>query len=215
MRAEKEIQPRYTADEYLKMERASEVRHEYLDGEIFEMAGETIPHGRISSNLVVQLGLQLRGKNCDVFTKDMKVRSGSLPSPRRIMKGLFSYPDVVIICGTPQVHDEYTDILLNPNVIIEALSDATEKFDRGEKFERYREHLPSLTDYILVAQHKPYIEHFTRTNADEWRLTSRKGLDAELQIVSVDCRLLLSDIYDRVEFPTAPDEDAEEISEEQ
>jgi len=94
----------------------------------------------------------------------MKVRSGALPSPRRVMKGLFSYPDVVIVCGPPQTRDEHTDILLNLQVI-EVLSEATEAFDRGEKFQRYREHLPSLTDYILVAQLRAYVEHFTRQSA--------------------------------------------------
>ena len=89
----------------------------------------------------------------------MKVRSGALPSPRRVMKGLFSYPDVVIVCGPPQTRDEHTDILLNLQVI-EVLSEATEAFDRGEKFQRYREHLPSLTDYILVAHLRAYVEHY-------------------------------------------------------
>src|SRR3954468_9562104 len=127
---------RYTVEEYLEMERASEVRHEYLDGRIFEMSGESLSHGRISTNLVISLGLQLRGKPCDVLSKDTKIQSGWLPRPRQMMKGLFSYPDVVIVCGQPLFHDEYQDILINPNVIIEVLSATTEKFDRGEKFRR-------------------------------------------------------------------------------
>lgn len=206
MRAEKQILHRYTVEEYLQMERAADVRHEYLDGEIFEMSGETIPHGRISTNLIADLRTQLRGKDCDVFTKDMKVRSGALPSPRRVMKGLFSYPDVVIVCGTPQTHDEYTDILLNPQVIIEVLSEATEVFDRGEKFQRYREHLSSLTDYVLVAQDRPYIEHFTRQSAGRWELVSYEGTDSTLELSSLDCRLRLAEVYDRVEFPPPTDD---------
>ncbi len=138
MRAEKPFPQRYTVEEYLKMERAADVRHEYLDGEIFEMAGESLAHGDICTNLIVELGTKLRGSHCRVLSKDTKVRSGALPSPRRVMRGLFSYPDLMIVCGTPQFHDEYTDILLNPQVIIEALSEATEAFDRGEKFQRYR-----------------------------------------------------------------------------
>ncbi len=210
MRAEKQIPQRYTVEEYLEMERAAEVRHEYLDGAIFEMSGETIPHGRISTNLIAEFRRQLKGKDCDVFTKDMKVRSGALPSPRRVMKGLFSYPDVIIVCGKPQTHDEYTDILLNPQVIIEVLSEATEAFDRGEKFQRYREHLPTLTDYLLVAQDKPYIEHFTRQSAERWELTAHAGLDGALRLPSLDCQLQLAEVYDRVEFPPPTDDMAEE-----
>ena len=210
MHAEKQFLQRYTVEEYLQIERAADVRHEYLDGAIFEMAGETIPHGRICSNIISSLGTQLRGIDCDVFTRDMGVRSGALPSPRRVMKGLFSYPDVMIVCGTPQVDDKYTDILLNPQVIIEVLLEATEAFDRGEKFQRYREHLSSLIDYILVAQDKPYVEHFTRQSVERWELTAHAGLDGALRLPSLDCQLQLAEVYDRVEFLPPTDDMAEE-----
>lgn len=201
----------HTVEEYLEMERASEVRHEYLDGEIFEMSGESLSHGRISTNLVAELRRQLRGKPCDVLSKDMKVRSGWLPSPRRTMKGLFSYPDVVVVCGQPQFHDEYQDILTNPNVIIEVLSDATEKFDRGEKFRRYREQLPTLTHYVLVSQAGPYIDHFTRREGGVWVLVPVEGLEGTLRLDSIDCVLPLAEVYDRVEFPLEVEELADEI----
>jgi Uma2 family endonuclease len=201
----------FTVEEYLEMERASEVRHEYLDGEIFEMSGETLSHGRISTNLVSELRRQLRGRPCDVLSKDMKVRSGWLPSPRRTMKGLFSYPDVVVVCGQPQFHDEYQDILTNPNVIIEVLSDATEKFDRGEKFRRYRAQLPTLTDYVLVSQTKPFIDHFIRREGGAWMLVPVEGLEHSLRLASIDCVLPLAEIYDRVEFPPDEEEPADEI----
>lgn len=191
----------YTVEEYLAMERASEVRHEYLDGEIYEMSGESISHGRISTNLVAELRNRLRGKACDVLSKDTKVRSGWLPRPRRMMKGLFSYPDVIIVCGAPQFHGEHTDILLNPNVIIEVLSDATEAFDRGEKFYRYRTHLESLTDYMLVAQNRAFVDHYTKQGNGIWMLTSVEGLERSLNIASIDCALPLAEIYERVEFP--------------
>ncbi len=199
-----------TVEEYLDMERASEVRHEYLDGEIFEMSGESLEHGRISTNLVISLGTQLRGKSCDVLSKDTKVRSGWLPKPRRMTKGLFSYPDVVIVCGKPQFHDEYRDILTNPNIIIEVLSDATEKFDRGEKFRRYRAHLPTLTDYVLVTQVKPFIDHFSRGEGEAWMLVSVEGLEHSLRLASIDCTLPLAEVYDRVEFPPETEESANE-----
>jgi Uma2 family endonuclease len=197
----------YTVEEYLEMERASEVRHEYLDGEIYEMSGESITHGRICTNIVVTLGGQLRGKQCEVFSKDMKIRSGWLPSPRRMTKGLFSYPDVVIVCGTPETHDEYQDILINPNVIIEVLSDATERFDRRDKFQRYRTHLPTLTDYILVSQNIALIELFTRQTDDRWLFTPVSDIERELEIASIGCSLRLADVYDRVTFPPAEDEE--------
>jgi Uma2 family endonuclease len=201
----------YTVEEYLEMERDAEVRHQYLDGEIFEMAGESLAHGDICTNLVAELRNQLRGKHCRVLSKDTKVCSGWLPSPRRMRKGLFSYPDVVIVCGQPQFHDEYQDILTNPNIIIEVLSETTEKFDRGEKFYRYRAHLQTLTDYVLVAQAKPYIDHFRRSEDEAWMFTSSEGLEANLRLASIECVLPLAEIYDRVEFPPEEDESAEEI----
>lgn len=202
----------YTVDEYLEMERASEVRHEYLDGEIYEMSGESIAHGRICTNLVVSLGSQLRGKPCDVLSKDTKVRSGWLPSPRRMMKGLFSYPDVVIVCGQPVFHDAYTDILLNPNVIIEVLSDATERFDRGEKFQRYRAHLESLTDYLLVAQNMAFIDYYAKRDDGLWTLRSSEGREGSLHVASIDCTLSLAEVYDRVEFPPDVNESMSDVT---
>ncbi|HEX8889246.1 MAG TPA: Uma2 family endonuclease [Pyrinomonadaceae bacterium] len=203
---------RYTVEEYLEMERASEVRHEYLDGEIFEMSGESLSHGRICTNIVISLGNQLKGKSCDVLSKDTKIQSGWLPLPRRMMRGLFSYPDVIVVCGKPQFHDEYQDILINPNVIIEVLSDATEKFDRGEKFKRYREHLSTLTDYVLVAQDQPFIDHFSRNESGVWTLVSPTGLESNLQVASINCTMSLIDIYDRVEFPIEIDETDESLN---
>ncbi|MGH8587999.1 MAG: Uma2 family endonuclease [Gammaproteobacteria bacterium] len=131
-------QIRHTVEEYLALERASEERHEYLDGQIYAMAGESQNHGDICINLIAELRTQLRGKPCRVWTKDVKVRSGPLPLRPHARKGLFSYPDVVIVCGEPQFLDPQQDVLINPKVIIEVLSPTTEAFDRGEKFRRYR-----------------------------------------------------------------------------
>lgn len=200
------IAPLYTVRQYLEMERASEVRHEYLDGEIFEMAGETLQHGRLCTNLVTEFRNQLRGKDCDVLSKDTKVRSSALISPRRIMRGLFSYPDVVVVCGQPQFHDEYKDIIINPTVIIQVLSDTTERFDRGEKFRRYRAHSPTLTDYLLVAQHEAVIDWYTRGTGEKWELLTVEGLDVQVTLDSINCTLKLSEVYDRVEFPPPVDE---------
>ena len=151
---------RYTVETYLEIERKSEERHEYLDGEVYLMAGESPEHGTICMNLSVIMGSQLRGTPCQAFAKDMKVRSGPTPRSGTSMKGLFSYPDLLVTCGDLQFHDQFRDILLNPTLIIEVLSNATEAFDRGEKFRRYRTWLPTLRDYLLVAQDKPLIDHY-------------------------------------------------------
>jgi Uma2 family endonuclease len=132
------------------LERDSEERHEYLDGQIYLMAGESPEHADICTNLIRELAPQLRDTPCRVRSK-AKVRSGPSPIPRKSAKGLFSYPDVVVICGEPQYYDEIRHTVINPTVIIEVLSDSTEAFDRGEKFLRYQNWNPSLTDYILVS----------------------------------------------------------------
>jgi Uma2 family endonuclease len=204
-------EPRYTVEEYLALESDSEERHEYLDGQIYLMAGESPEHADICTNLVIQLGMRLRDTNCRVRSKDTKVRSGPSPVPRKSAKGLFSYPDVVVICGEPQYYDENRDVVINPTVIIEVLSDSTEAFDRGEKFLRYQNWNASLTDYILVSQFAVIVEHFVRKPDGSWSYQVYQGLDQSLVIESVDCRLQLSEVYDRIVFSTDPsDSEAEE-----
>ena len=112
-------------------------------------------------NLSISLGLQLRGTPCRAFSKDTKVRCGPYRSHTR--EGLYAYPDLVVVCGPSQYHDQAQDVLLNPTVIVEVLSPSTEAFDRGDKFHRYRRWLPTLTDYVLVAQDRPVIDHYQRT----------------------------------------------------
>ena len=199
-----------TAEDYLNSEREADERHEYWDGEVYGMAGETFEHGTISVNLVGELRQQLKGKPCWTFTKDMKVRSGSDLDLHKWLKGFFSYPDVFVACGELKTHDKYRDIILNPTVIFEVLSEATEAFDRGEKFRRYRENLPTLTDYILVSQTEMLIDHYERSEHGKWILTSVSGTDAILLLESIGCKLELSEIYDRVNFPVATDSFADE-----
>ena len=135
------------------------------------MAGESIRHGDISVNLIREISFELKGKDCRVLAKDTKTKSGgfSLKSGQS-KKGLFSYPDLVIICNEPQFQDDYRDIVLNPKVVIEVLSESTELFDRTDKFVRYRMFNDSLTDYILVSQDKPQIEHFIRQKDNSWKM---------------------------------------------
>src|SRR5260370_41882784 len=155
-------EPLYTIDEYLTFERASPEKHEYLDGRILAMAVESGAHGDITVNIVGIMHGQLRGTRCRLRTKDTKVRSGLVPRLHGSRSGLFSYPDVLAVCGEPEYHDEHTDVILNPTAIIEVLSPTTEAFDRGEKFVRYQMWNPSLRDYIVVTQHLPQVEHFSR-----------------------------------------------------
>ena len=200
---------RYTVDEYLALERESEERHEYLDGQIYAMAGESIEHADISVNLVRELSSQLKGTPCRVWTKDSKVLSGPGIRSYKSIKGLFSYPDIVVVCGEPRFLDEHRDVLLNPTLIIEVLSPSTESFDRGEKFWRYRTHLASLTDYVQVSQALPLIEHFRRQSNDEWVLSTVSDMAGSLHLASINCTLRMNEVYDRVSFP---EEEAPETS---
>jgi Uma2 family endonuclease len=200
---------RYTVEEYLALERESEERHEFLDGQIYAMAGESNEHADISVNLVRELSSQLKGTPCRVWTKDSKVPSGPAVRSYKSIKGLFSYPDIVVVCGEPRFLDEHRDVLLNPTLIIEVLSPSTESFDRGEKFWRYRTHLASLTDYVQVSQALPLIEHFRRQSNDEWVLSTVSDMAGSLHLASINCTLQLSEVYDRVSFP---EEEAPEAS---
>ncbi len=190
----------YTVEEYLSIDRESIERYEYVDGEIFLMAGESIRHGDISVNLIGELRNELKGKDCRVLAKDTKTKSGGFGKIGETKKGMFSYPDLVIICGEPEFQDKHRDIVLNPTVIIEVLSESTELFDRTDKFMRYRMFNDTLTDYILVSQDRPQIEHYIRQDDNSWKLFTYFGLKEEIYIESIECRLNLSEIYDRVKF---------------
>jgi Uma2 family endonuclease len=202
----------YSIEEYLELERASAERHEYLDGEIFEMAGESPAHGTICTNLTASVHRQLLGTPCQAFAKDTKVRSGPALQSRPAIKGLFSYPDLVVVCGELKFHDGHQHVITNPKVIVEVLSPATERFDRGMKWMRYQSWLPDLADYVVVSQERPRIEDFHRREEGQWIYSQAMGLDRVLQLTSIGCTLKLSDVYDRVEFPEA-DELAEDVAE--
>lgn len=197
----------YTVEQYLALERESDERQEYLDGQIYAMAGESPEHGTICTNLTMLLASQLRGGPCQAWSKDMKVRSGPTPSARPT-RGLYSYPDLVVVCGEPEFHDDYRDVLLNPKVIIEVLSPSTEAYDRGQKFHRYRTWLPSLTDYLMFAQREPMADHFVRHENGLWVITEPVNeLAGRVEIPSIGCALQLSDVYDRIVFPSVAEQD--------
>ena len=196
------LKPRFTVEQYLAIERSSKERHQYYDGEIYAMAGESDAHGDISVNIVGLLYAQLRGKPCRVKTTDTKVHSGPTIKAGETFECLFSYPDVVVVCDEPQYLDTHKDVLLNPTALAEVLSPATEAFDRGEKWTRYQQWNPSLKDYILVSQDKPQIEHYSKGADGKWTYELHIGLDATVRIPSIECNLKLSEVYERIVFPT-------------
>ncbi|MSU77830.1 MAG: Uma2 family endonuclease [Gemmataceae bacterium] len=205
--------PKLTVEQYLATERVSLHRHLYLDGlvipldgDIVEMAGEKLPHGIISLNIGTQLNIQLKGTPCFAVTKDTKVRSGLGLVSLRSVSGMFSYPDILVVCGEPEYFDDQGDIIMNPTAIVEVLSKSTEAFDRGEKFQRYRTWNPSLRDYVLVTQDKPLVEHFHRNAAGSWDMHEAIGLTEATTFASISCTLNLADIYDRIKFPESSDD---------
>ena len=181
----------YTVEKYLAMERASETKHEYVNGQIVAMAGATRKHNVIGTNISISLGTQLRRRPCELYSNDMRVQVRE--------DGIYSYPDAVIVCGEPRFADKQFDTLLNPTVIIEVVSTSTEGYDRGEKFQQYRA-LDSLQQYVLVSQSRRLIDCLTRQDNDQWLLTSASHADAVLQLASIDCMLALADVYEKVMF---------------
>ena len=182
----------YSPKEYLELERQAETRHEFVDGIIYAMAGESLSHSQICVNLAGEVRAKLKGKDCQALSPNMKVRAES--------KGMFAYPDLTIVCGKPLFHDKQKDVLLNPKVIIEVLSPSTERYDQTKKFFRYRKELPSLTDYVLIYQDTPFIEHHEKQPDGRWTHNAADGIDDILRIATIQIELSLHEIYDRVEF---------------
>ena len=181
----------YTTEEYLALERMAEAKSEYLHGEILAMAGASRAHNLITVNISGELRQQLRGRPCEAYSADMRVRVRET--------GLYTYPDVVVACGDIQFEDDQVDTLLNPVVVVEVLSPKTEAYDRGEKFAHYRR-LDSLQEYVLVAQDKVRVERYVR-QGNQWVLSELSALDDDLQIDAINCSVRLGAIYERVKLP--------------
>ncbi|MBS1787002.1 MAG: Uma2 family endonuclease [Acidobacteria bacterium] len=179
-------------EEYLRFEREAEERHEFDNGRIYAMAGEGVNHNRIYINLVALMNTQLKEKNCEAFSLNMKIGINTA--------GKFVYPDLSIVRGKPIFHDTEKDVLLNPKMIVEVLSPSTEKYDRSAKFQAYQQ-LESLTDFLLISQDKPLVEHFARQSSGQWLYTAYKGLESIVQLPSIECGVPLAELYERVEFP--------------
>jgi Uma2 family endonuclease len=182
--------PYLTPEQYLAMERASDTRHEYFRGEVFAMAGTKFNHGLIVWNLSRMLGNQLIDRPCFAVAESLRVKVKA--------NGLYTYPDVVVSCEPPIFEDNTPDTLLNPNLIIEVLSESTEAYDRGKKFLLYQG-LPSLQEYVLIAQEEARIELFRLTDTG-WNIQYALGLTAVATLTSINCVLPLTDVYHKISF---------------
>lgn len=178
-------------DEYIAFEAKSKIKHEFMDGEIFAMAGATRRHNLATTNISRALGNALEETDCEVYANDFRVK---------IRDGHYVYPDVAAACG--DILTENSEMtLLNPTVIFEVLSKSTEKRDRSEKAEDYFK-LESLKDYVLIAQNKIRVEHFSRQSNNKWSLEIFESTEDEIYLKSIECRISLRLIYLKLKFPT-------------
>jgi Uma2 family endonuclease len=184
---------RLTEEQYLALDRAAEYPSEFLDGEMFAMAGASARHFFLQANVQGELFAALRGSDCRVGGSELRVR---------VSGRMYTYPDVLVVCGEPALADEHQDVLLNPAVIFEVLSPSTEKYDRGPKLQHYRS-IESLREYILVNQNQVLVEQYTRQPDNIWTLCDYQSLDGELKLESIGVSIPLLRIYDRVELPAA------------
>lgn len=183
--------PRLTPEQYLAIERAAERKSDYFRGEMFAMASGTAAHNLIVTNILAELRQQLKSKPCRVFPSDMRVLVRA--------SGLYTYPDIAVVCGEPRYLDQRQDTLLNPILIVEVLSPSTEAYDRGRKFEQYRS-IDTLVEYMMVSPDRVAVDLFARQSDEKWVLTGRTGQEEGLDLQSVGCRLALREVYDKVEL---------------
>ena len=187
-----QTKPRYTLEEYFELERKSEERFEFWNGEVFCMSGVSPEHDQIESNLNFHLRAKLSGRSCRVFLANMRVKVPSAPPYR--------YADVSALCGEAKF-EEIGGIrsVINPALIVEVLSPSTEAYDRGEKFTHYQS-IPSFREYLLVAQHRPLITHFTKQEDGSWIYKEYNDLADIVKLTSLICELNMSEVYENVSF---------------
>jgi Uma2 family endonuclease len=189
----KRFDPLLTPEEYLEMERASEIRHEYIDGRVYAMTGGTRAHSDIITNLARELANQVRGGPCRLHLGNLRIKVTA--------SGRYTYPDLSIACREPTMEDEHDDTMLNPTVVIEVLSRSTEQYDRGEKREHFQR-IESLRCFVAVAQHRMWAEIYTRAD-DAWTRTEIEGADAVLRLDAAGCAVALRDVYEGVDLERA------------
>ncbi|QDU27808.1 hypothetical protein ETAA8_28990 [Anatilimnocola aggregata] len=192
-------QRKYTVEEYLEREERAETKHEFYRGDIFAMTGASFRHVQIARNLTIALGGKLRGKPCQPLGSDLRLSVSSI--------GLYTYPDLSVVCGPVKLDSRSANTLTNPTLLIEILSPSTERYDRTTKFGFYRQ-ITSLREYVLVSQHEARIEVFRR-DGEDWRFADAVGLEALIELTSIECTLPLSDVYEGVELdpPVASSDD--------
>ncbi|MCB9456599.1 MAG: Uma2 family endonuclease [Anaerolineaceae bacterium] len=184
----------WTGKDYLAFERESDEKHEFVDGVVYAMTGASERHNLVTGSAYASLYSQLRKRPCRVYPSDMRVKVAQT--------GIYTYPDISIVCEPPRFEDDRQDTLLNPVVLIEVLSPSTENYDRGKKFQHYRT-LESLQEYLLIAQDSPHIEHYRRQADNQWLLTDVAQADAVIELPSIACTLALADVYEKVDFEEA------------
>ena len=186
----------YTPEEYLELEREAEQKHEFIDGEIVAMAGASREHNLIGVNVSGELRSRLRGKGCEIYANDMRVR---------MRKNRYGYPDLVVVCDKPQFDDEEFDVLLNPLIVVEILSKSTRFRDKTEKLITYQK-MESLSECLLVEQDEPRIEHYIKKTPNQWLLFIYENLDETISLKSVNCKLPVAEIYAQIEFKERDEE---------
>ena len=185
----------FTVAEYLEFERTSEQKHEFYNGELFAMAGASPEHNFVKENLVIEFGIRFKGGPCRTLSSDQRVK---VERTR-----LFTYPDIVIVCGKPEFEAADPNTLTNPQVIVEILSPSTEGYDRGTKFRHYQR-IPSVREYVLVSQVRMQVERFVRQPDETWVLTTFDDPAGEFSLSSVALSIPLADVYRAVELPAVP-----------
>jgi Uma2 family endonuclease len=186
---------RLTEAQYLDLERDLETKNEFFDGEMFAMSGGTPVHSQIATNLAREFGNKLKGQDCIPYNSDLRLKVEAT--------GLLTYPDLSVVCGRLQFAPGTDDTVVNPTLIIEVLSDPTEAYDRGKKFENYRQ-MPSLREYLLVSQKEPRIEQFARQENQQWLLREATGLKATLTLPPLEIQISLAEVFAGMEFVPAP-----------
>ena len=186
--------PHLTPEEYLATERLAQTKSEYYDGEVFAMAGAGLNHNRIVINLIASLRDGLRGRDCEVLGSDMRLLVSDT--------GLYTYPDVTVVCGKPILADAQSDILTNPLLIIEVLSESTKDYDRGGKFHQYMR-VPSLQEYLTVSQTEMLIDHNVRQADNSWVIREITPTNGKVPLRSLGVELDFADVYDKVTFVPA------------
>ncbi|MEG3903418.1 Uma2 family endonuclease [Microcoleus sp. B4-C5] len=194
----------YSIEEYLALEEAADCKSEYIDGEIFPMAGGSTNHNRIAGNFYAALNFAFKTEDYDVFMSDVRLW---IPKKR-----IYTYPDVMVVIGKPEYYNNRTDTITNPRVIIEVLSASTKGYDRSKKFEGYRT-IPTVEEYLLLDQTRRYIEHFSKRDNKRWSFAEYNELDEALALASIPFQISIADIYNKVKFEQVDAETTPEVGE--